>query len=392
MAIGALACATAGAPARAAVENTLTAAPGQTITLTQSVQAPFVPPRPDIVLVVDRTGSMGPAITDVKSKIAGVIAAVRASEPDARFAVAAYCDSGERTPAYQTIAPLSANASGVIDAMIAMPLCFGGDAPEAQLEALYRVGGSGRAIGFRPQSQRIIAWFGDAPGHSRLRSESAALRSLQAAHARVVAVSVGKNQLDASGQAGRITRATGGTLVSGVSPDQVAGAILQGITSLPVTVAAEATCDPGISVALTPDQRIARGETATFSEKVQLAPEAVVGSSLSCLVRFTMDGVDLGPDFEQRIVVTVSSDPADVESPDGESPDGDNAGGESPAGDNPDAESPDGADPGEPAPTPIDPTPTAEPTPLDQGAAPAGDQIAGDQPAAGPDNGAAAPQ
>lgn len=297
--------------ADAAKDAPLTIAPGGSMALTQDVQAPFVPPKPDIVLVVDRTGSMGPAITNVKQKIAGVIATVRASEPTAQFAIAAYCDTGESVPSYQTVAPLSGDAASVIDAMIAMPLCYGGDLPEAQLDALYRVGGWGKSVAYRTQSQRIVAWFGDAPGHTRLRSEQAAIASLKAAHAHVVAVSVGRNQLDSTGQASRITQATGGTLISGISPDRVASAILEGITSLPVVVEATAACDPGVSIDFAqPSLTIPRGKTAAFAETITVAEDAVIGDSLGCRVRFTMDGVDLGPDYAQQVSVLVT-EPAD---------------------------------------------------------------------------------
>lgn len=297
-----------GTLAEAADEPPLQIAAGASLKITQKVQTPFVPPQPDIVLLVDRTGSMGPAVTDVKSKMAGVVAAVRAAEPTARFAVAAYCDTGDSAPSYQTIAPLSADAAAVIDALIAMPLCYGGDLPEAQLDALYRLGESGKAMAFRPQSQRIVAWFGDAPGHSRLRTEQAAIASLKAARARVVAVSVGRNQLDSVGQATRITRATGGSLLSAVSPDRVASAILQGITSLPVQVEAKASCDRGLSIDFAAHVRtVPRGTTATFGETLTVAEGVAEGTTLGCTVRFMMDGVDLGADYRQRISVVVGS-------------------------------------------------------------------------------------
>lgn len=370
------AAASASPSAGAAPAEPLLVPQGESISIEQGVQAPFIAPQPDIVLLVDRTGSMGPAITNVKSKIAGVIAAVRASEPDARFAVAAYCDSGERFPSYQTVAPLSADAASVIDAMIAMPSCYGGDLPEAQLDALYRIGGWGKAIAFRPDSQRIVAWFGDAPGHTRLRSEQAAIASLKAAKAHVVAVSVGRNQLDSTGQAGRITRATGGTLMSGVTPDRVASAILEGITSLPVEVRAHADCDEGLSVEFTANPvTIPRGTTATFEETVSVSPDATVGEALGCEVHFTMDGEELGSKFVQPLTVTVTeAAAAPTEAPGELSP--------APT-DNPTntdgAANTEGGTGGDTAPSP-DPAPTEpaliDPVPADPGPA---DQVPADQ-------------
>ena len=259
---------------------------------------------------------MGPAITDVKSNIAHLIATIQATEPDAQFAAAAYCDSGEATPAFSTISGLSPDASAVIDAVIAMPLCYGGDLPEAQLDALSRVGDQGKAINFRPNSNRIIAWFGDAPGHLRGASLEGAISSLEAAKARVVAVSVGKNQLNATGQASRITSATGGTLLSGVASNDVAASLLQGLTSLPVAVTAKADCDRGLSVEVTArKETVESGKAATFDETLKVSAKAQPGSTLTCRVTFRIDDRPLGDEYVQEIRITVSSSstPSDVD-------------------------------------------------------------------------------
>ena len=61
-------------------------------------------------------------------------------------------------------------------------------------------------------------------------------------------VSVGDDRLDDSGQATRITTATGGSLLTGVASDQVADKTLEGLTNLEVSVAADPSCDPGLSL------------------------------------------------------------------------------------------------------------------------------------------------
>lgn len=282
-------------------------APGSSASLSQSVEIPFIPPKPDIVLVIDRTGSMGPAITDVKSKIANLVATIQTTEPDAQFAVVAYCDTGEATPAVSTLSNLSGNAAAVIDAVIDMPLCYGGDLPESQLDALTRIG-FGSAVNFRPDSNRLIAWFGDAPGHLRGPSVDATIRALKQAEATVVAVSVGKNQLNSGGQASRITKATGGTLLSGVSTDNVAASLLQGLTSLPVDITAKAECEDGLTVDIAkPTRTVPSGESTTFDQIVTVAADAAPGSELSCEVRFWIDGDRMGEDWIQKINVTVAA-------------------------------------------------------------------------------------
>ncbi len=344
--------------------TTHTIAPGDSIKLMQSVDTPFVPHKPDIVLVIDRTGSMGPAITDVKSNIAHVVATIQATEPDAQFAAVAYCDSGEATPAFSTLSGLSANASAVIDAVIEMPLCYGGDLPEAQLDALSRIGARGNAIDFRPNSNRIVAWFGDAPGHLRGASLDAAVSSLKEAKARVVAVSVGRNQLNITGQASRITQATGGTLLGGVASDNVAASLLQGVTSLPVEVTAKPECDPGLDVVATARTKtVDSGKAAMFDETVTVAESAAQGSTLTCRVTFRVDGKPMGSDYVQEISITVGSTTTPVEV----------------APEDPETTTPETADP-EPDPEPvvpdpvqpepeeppvISPEPSPEPTPVD---------------------------
>ena len=69
--------------------------PGDTINVVKTITTPEIPPKPDIVLLVDHTGSMGTAIASVKAEMANIISTVKASQPDAQFAVAQYCDPPE---------------------------------------------------------------------------------------------------------------------------------------------------------------------------------------------------------------------------------------------------------------------------------------------------------
>jgi hypothetical protein len=170
-----------------------------------TVTMPQLPPKPDVVLLVDRTGSMGGAIDKVKANIADVITTVEASQPDARFAVAQHCVFGDPAPAFQVLQDLTGDDAAVVAAVDSIALCDGGNLPEAQLNALWEIGSG--AIGFRPDSSQIVAWFGDAAGHYPCggHTEAAATAALQQVRARVVAVSVGVDRLDAIGQATRIT-------------------------------------------------------------------------------------------------------------------------------------------------------------------------------------------
>ena len=89
-----------------------------------------------------------------------------------------------------------------MSAVTGISLCGGGDEPEAQLNALWEICEGGDSVSFRDGSSRIVVWFGDAPGHdpSLGHTEADATASLVDVEARVLAVSVGANRLDLTGE------------------------------------------------------------------------------------------------------------------------------------------------------------------------------------------------
>lgn len=282
--------------------------PGQSITITKTVSTPELPPQPDIVLMVDRTGSMGEAIDGVKTNMAAVIATVSASQPEAQWAVASYCDEAEANP-FVLHSNLSADTTATVAAVNGITLCGGGDEEEAQLNALWQIGDGGDAVAFRPDSSRIVVWFGDAPGHDPSLGHTLgdAIDSLTGAEAKVVAISVGANRLDLTGQATAITTATSGTLLSGVGADEVSAAIVEGLSNLPVEVAGTPTCDAGLGVTLDPaSQIVTSGDDAVFEETITLAADAPQGSTLTCQTAFTLNGADAGEGFTQSISIDVN--------------------------------------------------------------------------------------
>lgn len=282
--------------------------PGESITITKTVSTPELPPQPDIVLLVDRTGSMGDAIGNVKTNMASVIAAVEAEQPTAQWAVASYCDVDEPNP-FLVHSNLSDDSAATVTAVNGIALCNGGDTDEEQLNALWEIGAGGDAVAFRPDSSRIVVWFGDNPGHdpSLGHTLADATTSLTDAEARVIAISVGANNLDGTGQATHITGATDGVLLSGVGADEVSEAILAGLSNLPVEVAGTPTCDPGLSVTLDPAmQTVTSGDDAVFEETITVAADAPQGTTLTCETQFTLNGEDAGEGFTQSISIWVN--------------------------------------------------------------------------------------
>ena len=106
--------------------------------------------------------SMNPAIGNVQANLSTIITTVQTAQPDAQFAVADYKDMGDSQP-FTVDSNLTASAATAIAAANSITASGGGDIPEDQINALYQVGSG--AIGFRPDSTRLVVWFGDAMGH-----------------------------------------------------------------------------------------------------------------------------------------------------------------------------------------------------------------------------------
>lgn len=300
-----LAAAVAGVdPAR--VE--LTVPPGGDSTFAATVTAPAVAPNPEIVFLADTTGSMDPALANVRNNLPSIIDQVRAAQPTARFGVAEYKEQRDGARVFRVDAGLTDNRTAVVNG--------------AQ-QWLYNVGGGGQpqtdfinaqfqlatgAVTFRPQGTRVIAWFGDARSNdpSLGHTLSATVNSLRAAGIRVVAVPVTGTSgpgLDERGQATTLTNGTSGVLMPTQSATGVANAILSGIKALTVAVTAVPTCDQQLTLTPTPAMRTVRsGATAAFSERVAVRP-GTTGGVYRCTVDFQVNGMSVG--YTQTVTVHV---------------------------------------------------------------------------------------
>ena len=284
--------------------------PGATIHVTKTVATPTIPPKPDVVLLVDSTYSMNPAIGNVQANLSTIITTVQTAQPDAQFAVADYKDMGDSQP-FTVDSNLTASAATAIAAANSITASGGGDIPEDQINALYQVGSG--AIGFRPDSTRLVVWFGDAMGHdpSNGKTINDAITALNGVSAKVLAINVdtgfASTALDASGQATQIATATGGAYLGTVGATEVSSKILEGLTNLDATVTAVPTCDPGLSVSLSPaSQTVPSGTSATFDEAITVAAGATQGATLHCSTNFLVNGLDAGPAFVQSVAITVN--------------------------------------------------------------------------------------
>jgi uncharacterized repeat protein (TIGR01451 family) len=296
-----------GAPGVTPATVTATLLPGASGAVTKTVETPTIPPRPDIFFLADTTGSMGGAIGNVRTNAASVMSQVLAAQPDAQFGVGEYKDVGDAL-IYRLDQSITASTAAAQAGINAWAAGGGGDEPEAQLFGLQQVASS-PATGFRVGSSRIVVWFGDAPGHdpSNGATEASAIAALQAAGVRVIAISTGANRLDLTGQATRITNATGGSFLPGASDSQVAAAILAGLQNLPATVTHAVACQTGVSASLAPaSQTVTSGQTTTFAETYGVGA-GTLGGTYTCTVTFSINGVAGGPAFVETITITVPS-------------------------------------------------------------------------------------
>lgn len=309
--------------------------PGASVTITKTVETPPIPPRPDIVLMADTTGSMTASIANVRSNAGAILSQVQAAQPDAQFAVAEYKDDDPSSAfAYRVDQQLTGTPGDVVSGIGAWSASGGGDEPEAWIGAL---GSIPSTIAFRPGSTRVLVMFGDAPSHdpSLGFTESTATAGLVGAGVQVIAISVPGPigaRLDLTGQASRITAATGGALAA-ADPTQVADTILSELQNLPATVTHDTTCDPGVSLSFDqPSRTVTSGDTATFQETVALAGDAPQGGTVTCTTRFLVNGELPGPEFVQTVEIAVN----DVTAPTVGCPEGANPGGHVPGSHNQD--------------------------------------------------------
>ena len=318
-----------------------TVAPGSSIDVGKTVHTPEVPPKPDIYFLADTTGSMDPVIVAVQADAAGVLAAVAGMTTDERFGAGDYKDFPFDVYAFNNAAPIPAADDGgaaALGAIAAWAAGGGSDGPEGQFYALHQIASHGAAT-FRAGSTPIVVWFGDFPAHDPVCmaisgdphniTELSLTNELVAAGIKVVAISTttgvpagldddptafGGDYLaacgdedGASGQATRITTATGGALLSAVTPAEIADAIVTGLVSLPVTVTPQlGTCDTDLTLSFAPpSQVVTSGDDAAFVETIDVAAGAPQGGTLNCTVEWLVDGILPDERFVEQITIHV---------------------------------------------------------------------------------------
>lgn len=258
----------------------------RTETITVTVPPNGTTPKADVYLLADTTFSMFPVIEAVKAGADAILADPALAAFDVAWGVGNYRDFPNPVPnsyAFQHQLSPATDTTTAATAIGTWSAGQGGDIPEGQLYALHELATNG-AIGWRPDSKRIVVWFGDAPGHDPICTdltglgaaitEASATADLTGAEITVVAVSTTTGTTDAldgdpnagvtdygtcapagtAGQATRITAATGGEHRTGVDPTSI-------VTTLSELIAAAVTATGNVHLVPT-------GDTAQFVESI----------------------------------------------------------------------------------------------------------------------------
>ncbi|MFD8009286.1 HYR domain-containing protein [Streptomyces sp. NPDC058955] len=324
--------------------------PGASLAVDKQVLTPVVPPMPEVVLLVDGTFSMEPVIRDVRGGLSSIIQKVRSSQPDARFAVTTFGDQQVDPGAgFDVTAELTQDDETLRRGVDALGISRGNGSmgpSEDWINGLWQIadGAGGRTV-FRENSSPVVVLVSDASSHNPSNGHTIedTIFALQDKNARVLGIDVDtpvgdgldgtgyagmpgqiENPRTTPGQATRIIEATGGRKLSGINPDRVAEAIVEGLGNLPTRVGHRLNaCDPGLTVTLDPPTRdVVSGETAAFAETITVSPDAPQGATLTCTVEFLLgtqapDTAAIGaaaadPEYEQRISITVNDVTAPV--------------------------------------------------------------------------------
>lgn len=215
----------------------------------------------DLLFLADNTGSMGGVINSVKAEATSILSEFESAFSDIDFGVARYLRDPSESPsvgggvnAYELLTPISSDNTTVIAGINSWFAGGGFDFPEANLYALQQAATEGAATpsgvnggaktGWREGAKKVIAIFGDAPGHEEtitLAETIAALNSKDVTVALLNSRGSGSGLDDGDGfgstdQASAIADATGGVLVNNFRTADVKAELLGAIGEVTSTI------------------------------------------------------------------------------------------------------------------------------------------------------------
>ena len=288
--------------------------PGSSFIVDKVVTTPEILPKPDVVLLVDVTGSMSVALADLKLNLIKVVTAVNA-QPDARFAVVSFGDLTDSDGGFKVVQDLTSNFNDVQTAVNSLVAAGGDDRDEDWINALFKVATGAVSFGPSGTTTRITVLVSDNPSHDPSNGHTLpdTITALVGATVRVIGVDVQTGGdsvgLDGEGQATKVTIATGGIIIpAGSGADAVSSAIISGLKKLDVTIKPQIiSCDAGLALTFQPATiKVPSGSVVHFLETVKVDGSATQGTTLHCTVQFLLNGTPGGSSFIQRVAVQVN--------------------------------------------------------------------------------------
>lgn len=242
-------------------------APGEEYVETKIVSIPgFTPANPvDIYVLADTTGSMGNVIDEVRENAEEILTLLTGMLGDVRFGIGQYKDFPNEDFCFSHDAGITDDFPTLLAAINALAHGGGGDGAEGQFFALDQIADPADpyGIGFRPDAQKIIVWFGDAPAHDPVCAamsgldyditQAGVIDKLVADGFAVIAIGTTTGYDEAlnddpnrywrdyrdyedvcviegePGQADAIAAATGGVSMQDVEPEQIANTIVNAV-------------------------------------------------------------------------------------------------------------------------------------------------------------------
>jgi len=263
--------------------------PGETVTITKTVAVPVVPPKLDLLLMVDNSGSYGDDLPVIAGLAPGIFDAVRAGIPDSLFGLATFVDfpffpwgwSIAGDYAYSLNQDLTTDKATWVAAVSAMTIRDGWDFPESQYEALYQATtGFGRDL---PPYDGDYADLGEiAPGGNASFRDGATS---------VIAITT-----DAS------FHTPGDSVCFFPAPCQIAEAILDAFEALTFNITAQTVgCEPLLEISFNPPvhEDVFGGEVVEFEETITVPAGVTVDmlpedGLVCCTVEFKADETVIG--------------------------------------------------------------------------------------------------
>jgi len=251
--------------------------PGEQQVIDVTVCLPGQLTKADVYLLADVTTSMDPVLDQLKADASLIVNALAsATSMDIAVGLGSYRDFINLPFLPQPFIPqvaVTKNAATVIGGINAWVAAGGGDPPESQFYALWKLA-TDPIAGFRPGAKRLVVWFGDSPAHDPICSSfvsglgdpalaidepvlTAALNAAGPDGTSVLAIGtvtstlvypdalnsdpqIGGFNIDydflcsqrgSGGQAQRIADATGGTYTQITDPTQITEAILTALSN-----------------------------------------------------------------------------------------------------------------------------------------------------------------